>query len=166
MKNINWKASARMNGLMVNTFSSVRSEQFFLFLDVAEHRIWREEQLTELGISAAATLSQKLICKGLEAGLAVNTDPPALFSPGRARERLRQIEYFLTEDFSEKKMIGLEELVAEAGKPTDRICVFISREWEASLLEKLRKKYQMTQPFILVTPVREDGAERLKVRAL
>lgn len=166
MKNINWKASARMNNLMVNTFSSVRSEQFFVFLDVSDQMIWKEEELVELGISAAASLCQRLIRRGLEVGFAANTNPPSFFEPGRGGQRLQQIEQFLTQDFSEKDTVRLEETARLSVKKKDRICVFISKEWDQERGEKMKKQLGANLPVILVIPVREDGRKRLRVKVL
>ena len=164
MKNINWKASARMGGLMANTYSSVRSEQFFIFLDVDDNGIWKEEELLETCISTAATLCQKLIRKGLEIGMAVNLDPPVIFEPKRGQEQLREIERFLTNDFSKAGMIPLEELAGLQVKNKDRICVYITKELKPEREERLRSCSIGFLPSMIVEPVRENGFVKLKIR--
>ena len=71
MRNINWKASARSGEMMVNTYTSMQAVQFRIFLDAIDERIVRQEDLTELGISAAASLAARLIESGQETGLYV-----------------------------------------------------------------------------------------------
>lgn len=166
MKNINWKASAKTGGLMVNTFSSVRSECFFVFLDVEDGGIWKEEELLETSISTAATLCEKLIRKGQEIALAVNTDPPKVFEPKRGREQLQAIEQFLTEDFSGTGTISLEELAGLQVKKKDRICVYITKEMNPEREEKLRSRSPGFLPAMVVEPVRKEGTVRLKVGIL
>ena len=160
MKNINWKASARMGSLMVNTYSSVRSEQFFVFLDVSDEGIWKEEELVEKGISAASTLCQKLIQKGLEIGLAVNTDPPVVFEPKRGREQLQQMELFLTEDFSKRELCSFGHLTELPIPVKDRICVYITRDADA-----VREGRKQSAGGVLVTPVLKEGVPVLQVRS-
>jgi len=77
MRSVNWKASARTGELMVNTYASVQAAQFCIFLDVVEERIICEDDLLELGISAAASLSRRLIGRGQESGLYVYSDVSA-----------------------------------------------------------------------------------------
>ena len=75
MKTINWKASAKTGGLMVNTFESTHMEKVMLFLDVEDSGILKYEYLTEDSISVAASLAQKMIAKGMEVGLCTNIIP-------------------------------------------------------------------------------------------
>ena len=166
MKNINWKASARMGNLMVNTYASVRSEQFFIFLDISDRGIWKEEELVEKGISAAATLCQKLMKKGLETGLAINTIPPTVFSPKRGAEQLGEIERFLTEDFKEKEALPLEELATYPVTKDGRICIYISKNTNQEMTEKLRGLSNGMLPALMVVPVFEQGIPTLKVQML
>ncbi len=169
MKQVNWKASARTGSLMVNTFSSVRSQQFLLFLDVSDERILKEEALTEASISAAATLSRQMIRNGQELGLAVNTNPPAVFEPKRGAQQMARIERFLTEDFTGRAVRPLPGLITcFTDKMRDRILVFISKEHDDALKEQLKRRTaeQNCLGAILAFPVRQDGmiviqAERL-----
>lgn len=116
LKTINWKATARTGSLMTNTFGSVRSEQFFILLDVSDQRILKEEILVEKGISAAASLCRALIRKGLDIGFALNLDPPVYMEPKRGSLQLRQIEQLLTTDFTQEKLTDFESFLLEAAK--------------------------------------------------
>lgn len=73
MRSINWKASARTGELLVNTYASVQEARYCVFLDAVDERIVRQDDLMELGISAAASLCRRLIGRGQEAGLYVYT---------------------------------------------------------------------------------------------
>lgn len=72
MKAINWKASAKMGGLMVNTFDSVMTQKVMLYLDVEDSGILKQEELVEESIAAAASIIRRLVRQGVEAGLATN----------------------------------------------------------------------------------------------
>ena len=165
MKQINWKATAKAGGLMVNSYASVRAEQFLVFLDVSDRRILKEEDLTEFSISAAASLCRRMTRRGLEIGLAVNTCPPTVFRPQRGQEHLRRIELFLTEDFADKETIAFEvfrDMDLFTGSSRDKVCVYISKE---NGREESRQGSSTNRtPGILETPVREDGRAVLKVK--
>ena len=72
MKTVNWKASAKTGGLMVNTYSSVCSETVRIFLDVEDRNIRKQQPLIEESVSIAATLCEKLTRGGQEVSLYVN----------------------------------------------------------------------------------------------
>ena len=111
MRSVNWKASARTGELMVNTYASVQAAQFCIFLDVVEERIICEDDLLELGISAAASLSRRLIGRGQESGLYVYSDVSATpevasqslgaqIPPSRGQSQLTKIEQALADDLT------------------------------------------------------------------
>ena len=172
MKQINWKASARMDRLMVNTFSSVRSEQYFVFLDISDRRIMKEKELTELGIRIAASLCRDVIRSGQEIGLAVNTDPPAVFYPERGNSQLQKIEWFLTGDFSgdsgkKDKWTSFEKLLSDVMPGLqDRICIVISKENDDALAGILHAHAQEGLPAVKVTPLIQNGEERPDVNMI
>lgn len=72
MNTINWKASARVGGLMVNTFESTLTEKVMIYLDVEDSGILKYEYLTEESVSVAASLAQKLTGRGMEVGICAN----------------------------------------------------------------------------------------------
>lgn len=85
MNTINWKASARTGELMVNTFESTLTEKVMIYLDMEDSGILKYEHLTEESVSIAASLAQRLIGRGMEIGLCVNTAiVPSSTSPATA----------------------------------------------------------------------------------
>ncbi len=84
MKTINWKASAKTGGLMVNTYESTVSEKAVIYLDLEDAMILKYEHLMEASISIAASLAQRLIGRGMEVGLCASICTAA--GPGAARE--------------------------------------------------------------------------------
>lgn len=190
LRSVNWKASARTGELMVNTYSSVQEMRYCVFLDVTDRRIVKEEDLVELGISAAASLCRKLIKRGQEAGLYLYSDLPAqALPPARGQSQLTKIEQSLTADLTgamkqksgqietggagaaaESSYASWAVRTAESAE-SDCINVFISKE-EDSLqeLEKLlrvEKKKGSSGKIIsavLVRPAREGDGWKLKAR--
>lgn len=163
LRSVNWKASARTGELMVNTYASVQAMQYCIFLDTMDERIVKQEDLVELGISAAASLSRKLVKRGQEAGLYIYSDIPVeQLPPSRGQAQLTKIEQMLTADYTkaleqkagqsagrENRRSGEDADRADrrsyakwsfetAGAvPSDSICVFISKEEES--LEELER---------------------------
>ncbi len=74
MNTINWKASARTGELMVNTFESTLTEKVMLYLDMEDSGILKQEHLVEDSVSVAASLAQRMLARGMEVGICINTD--------------------------------------------------------------------------------------------
>ncbi len=110
MKTINWKASAKTGALMVNTYTSVKSGQAMIYLDVDDSMIVKQEQLLEESISAAATLAQRMRNSGLAVGFSVNLrkqptdgkEEAVFFAPSRARNQQAQIERILAGSWTQE----------------------------------------------------------------
>ncbi len=100
MRVINWKAAARAGELMVNTYASVQTEEFCIYLDARDDRILKQEDLVEYGISVAASLCRRLIGRGQAAGLYVYADREVLLPPARGQAQLTAMEQALTEDLT------------------------------------------------------------------
>lgn len=92
MKSINWKASAKTGSLMVNTFESTQNPRLMIYLDINDEGIYKAPHLIEESISIAATLSQKLILRGMASGIAVGSD---LLRPSSGQNHLIMIEQLL-----------------------------------------------------------------------
>lgn len=64
MKRINWKASAKGQQLMVNVYDSCVASDVYIFLDVSDKGIWKQEELAEEGIRLTSSLSEKILKSG------------------------------------------------------------------------------------------------------
>ena len=163
MKTINWKATARTGSMMVNTYSAVMDEQVFLYLDVEDRYVVRQNHLTEDSVSVAATLLDTLTKKGLDVGLAVNIIPagsekPVLLGPGRGRDFVRQAEQLLTLDFAREQTIPFTELLAYAEdrhrlQDASRIPVWISKNTDQKTSRAVAEMALKEQAGIRVLPV-------------
>ena len=66
MHHINWKASSKGQGLLVNQFDSTTNIQMRMFLDTEDSGIVRHEELTEEGIRIAASLASRIVKEKME----------------------------------------------------------------------------------------------------
>ncbi len=66
MHTINWKASAKGQGLLVNQYDSATSIRMRIILDTEDSGILRQEELTEEGIRIAASLSFRIVKERME----------------------------------------------------------------------------------------------------
>ncbi|MDE7131632.1 MAG: DUF58 domain-containing protein [Lachnospiraceae bacterium] len=146
MNTINWKASARTGELMVNTFESTLTEKVMIYLDMEDSGILKYEHLTEESVSVAASLTQKLIGRGMEVGLCVNNQTSFTYvEPSTGRKHLTDIERTLSCCKSEGNVLPFTTLLAPKtdesthsiqtddetpafpAPPEDAIVIFISK---------------------------------------
>lgn len=130
MKTINWKASARTGSLMVNTFESTRMEKIMLFLDVEDSGILKYNYLTEYAISVAASLSRKIIGRGMEVGLFTNISPDShtCLTPSNSKKQLSDIERLLAGHKTDSDVAPFSSILDSfTGQPEDYILIFISK---------------------------------------
>jgi uncharacterized protein (DUF58 family) len=140
MKTINWKASAKSGSLMVNTFTSVRSEQIAVYLDVEDSRIVKEQDKVEECISVAACLTESLFKNSLDTCLVTGVRDikggPHVIGPGRGPDLRKEIEQYLTRDFTKDEAVPVPELLA-AEPPGERIPVIITKNASNDLVRQL-----------------------------
>lgn len=72
MNRINWKASARTGGLMVNQFNETICQEVCILLNVESEGMLKRDELSEMSISIAAGLSQMLIENGVSVSMICN----------------------------------------------------------------------------------------------
>ncbi len=170
MKTINWKASARTGGLMVNTFSSVRSLRISVILDVFMDMGAHAWDLREMAVSAAASLLRALSRMNQDAVLIVNAgreNSGTVFSGRGGADRLSREEIFLTEDFEADGMtvIPLPDYLPllpqqKAGLNRDEVFVFISANDSGLLRAGIREWLGRERTGLLVVPVRSADQRR------
>lgn len=120
MNTINWKASARTGELMVNTFESTLTEKVMIYLDMEDSGILKYEHLIEDSVSVAATLTQKLIARGMEVGICVNvnvntsgdshTFKPDIVSLNPDSSLLQAI--YIEPEGGKKQLVSIEQMLA------------------------------------------------------
>lgn len=167
MNTINWKASARTGELMVNTFESTLTEKVMIYLDVEDSGILKYEYLIEDSVSVAATLTQKLIARGMEVGICVNVNfdygtllKPIYIEPAGGKKQLVTIEQMLAKRRSDEQIIPFSSLLQDQTLqqqqiprklsspelPEDAVIIFISKNaaQNQEAIEKFTKReYQV-----------------------
>ncbi len=164
MKSINWKASARTDSLMVNTFDSVRSQKAMIFLDVEDRGILRYESLVEESIALAATLFRKLSRQGTDVGFVYNGNSGQanrqIMLPENNRGKLIAFERMLAEYDQEEGAEAFEQLLqhlfekvfVERPLTGDTLCLFITKNLNDALFEQIRT-WAGEQQTLIVVPV-------------
>lgn len=163
MNTINWKASARTGELMVNTFESTLTEKVMIYLDVEDSGILKYEYLIEDSVSVAATLTQKLIARGMEVGICVNVNfdhgtlpKPIYIEPAGGKKQLVTIEQMLAKRRSDEQIIPFSSLLQDQTLqqqqiprklsspelPEDAVTIFISKNaaQNQEAIEKFTKR--------------------------
>ena len=113
MNTINWKASARTGELMVNTFESTLTEKVMIYLDMEDRGILKYEHLTEESVSVAASLTQKLIGRGMEVGLCINTATAVTSGAISPAEQHTQISFtYIAPSTGKKHLTDIERTLS------------------------------------------------------
>ncbi len=154
MKSINWKASARSGELMVNTYASTMTARLMVLLDIEDSGIWKRQELVEDSIRVAATLLQRYLAAGREAGLAVNAQGTEVIMPGKGGALRHRAERLLTADFEKERPIPVQELFRHV--PEDVIPVVISKNADRELVLSLTGAFGSERRVLLVVPHGKD----------
>ncbi len=72
MSRVNWKASARTDQWMVNSYGSTCAQEIVILLDVEDETIWKYDDIHEEQIRLAASLIEYFSEAGIPAGLRTN----------------------------------------------------------------------------------------------
>ena len=157
MKSINWKATAKTGGLMVNTYTSVRSLTVRIFLDVEDRNIRKQQPLIEESISCAATLCEKLLKSGQPVSLFVNVKEnggTAAFESARGRGQQKAVERFLTTDFTTAETVDFAEFLGGIPEPKENasVDILISKNESLKLYERAKEMAGSGAGCVLVVP--------------
>lgn len=169
MKNINWKASAKTGGLMVNTFSSMHNERMMIYLDVEDSRIIKKENLIEESISIAATLFQKLQNKGTEVGICVNfydDNRTVLYMPpSRKKGNRTRLEQALCADLSNREIISFEKMFStiyeEKSENENVIPLVISKNVSEDKVKAVEKYVKNMEKGLWIIPCDKDDNQTI-----
>lgn len=82
MHHINWKASSKGQGLLVNQFDSTTNIRMRMILDTEDSGIVRHEELTEEGIRIAASLASRIVKERMELTVTGNAVKPVRLKDG------------------------------------------------------------------------------------
>jgi len=147
LKAVNFKASARGMGLMVNIWEYSSARQIEILLDVKRHEAWYNETLEERAIKIAASISEKMIASGTPTGFSGNgksiiSGAEINIPQGRGVQHSRAVlEALAYVDFTNQDVEHFAEKINEiiiAGNFSPEywlITPYYSREIEAAFLQ-------------------------------
>lgn len=157
MSHINWKASAKGQGLLVNQFDSTTNIRLEIILDTEDSGILRHDDLTEEGIRIAASLASYIVKKRME-----------LTVTGNGMNRV-----FLKDGAGQIQSLYRELSRIDIHKPTDRlwetlrkekeqlkacmIYVIISMNQDKDTVREIASMAEGDRPILWVIPVRHNA---------
>lgn len=152
MNLINWKASAKTGGLMVNQLDSTTNVQLTVILDVEDKNILKYEELVEESIRITASLSALLIQQGMEFRLVSNGMESMYLKAGAGmlqelNQRLAAVDVQqVSEDICQT--IEKNQLLQER----ERIFVLITKNDEAAVYEMAERLAKAGNQILWVLP--------------
>lgn len=149
MRSINWKATARINELMVNTHERTSEQRVKLLLNLETNTMIKVESMQELAIELTSTLAQKFIEEKLPVSLSSNgldviTGEYGTVDFGCTYNHMLTMDRYLARISTGDGIKGFLELVQEAleEKDSNISYVIISPYCKKDLIEMLD---QMTE---------------------
>ncbi len=158
MHAINWKVSARMDKLMVNTFHTTLQKELVIFVNLSTNAALYEERIREDLIRIAATLSAYFVEKKIPVALVSNgcdilTHDPVKVAAGADRTHIRTLESALARIDLSLPMPEITELLKEREQS--------ERREEFLLITNDRKNRMQSDPgklrHILLAYLRAEG---------
>lgn len=148
---VNWKSSARMDKLMVNTFNTTLTREVVIIMNLTSNSNIRVEPMQENIIRIAATISADLINKKIPVALVSNgkdieSDIPVEIAAGADARHIRTIEYALARIDLGKRMDGITDFMDTLGYDADvynsacndgREYILISNERKDNIAENI-----------------------------
>jgi len=177
VRTINWKATARSNGLMVNTFTDTRQQQIYCVIDKGRSMKMPFEGMTLLdySINAALTLLNIAFLKQDKAGLVTfaNETADIILAERRSSQLTRIIEtlYMQQTAFKESDYEGLWFTIHKRISQRSLLLLFTNFETYSSLerqlpsLRKIASRHLVCVIFFqntLLKQIREDKPDDME----
>lgn len=159
---VNWKASAKMNQLMVNSYTKVSGCKIKLLVNLEKNQMQYEEWMQERIISLANDLATDLIKNGCELAFAINGcdyEKHSAVSFDFGTVNSAQLSYALARLNTKEQSSFLDMINQEiAQKKKDVYYVVISAYRKSELIERLQQ-FSSTQMMMVVPYRTEEMAE-------
>lgn len=159
---INWKATAKKQQLMVNTYFDTRNTDIVLLVNLDTHTMQRMDTRKEYTISVAATLINHMITQGFSLRLAVNapdiiTGEPVITVSGAGNEHLHVLFQNLARIDLSKELIDIHTYFDGEGSVFDEhhkeiSYLVLSNYRKPDLLEKYLEKQNQGYSMHFVCP--------------
>lgn len=156
MRALNWKISARMDRLMVNTFHTTLQKELVIFLNLTAHATLYEDRIREDLIRIAATLCAYFVEKKIPVALVTNgcdivTKEPVKIAAGADRTHIRTLESALARIDTSVAMPDILNLLRErAHQNRQEEFLLITNERKRALLDEVNNMKDL--PCHLIIP--------------
>lgn len=154
MHHINWKASAKGQGLLVNQFDSTTNIQMKIILDTEDSGIRRREELTEEGIRIAASLAARIVKKRMELTVTGNGMNSVHLKDGAGN--IHTLYQELSRIDTGRPIKRLCEMLGKEDEklPPGTICVIVSMNQDKDTVRAAASLAEGSVPVLWVIPVR------------
>lgn len=169
MKNINWKASAKSEELMVNMHDYTSHRTIRIFINVDKPSVATKEEILELCISMAAANASDTARNGVPMSLYSNgrdilTDEAVMVDEGTGENYLRSVNRNLARIDLSKKTDSFEKMYEEyfADGDKDSYDVFYSANYKDEFQEMLQKLSEAKKDYCWVCPMPHDETPAIR----
>lgn len=159
MNHINWKASARTGGLMVNQFDSTTNLKLQILLELEDANVWKQEELQEESIRIAASLAARLVSKQMPVTLKSNAvdgitgERFKMYLPvgaGKIMELNQKLACLDTKKISLSAMDFIQYCDTEAN---DNITyILISKNYSEEMLQRVERMARRNARLLWIVP--------------
>lgn len=163
MNTINWNASARSEGLMVNTYHTTNSQEMIFLLDVEDETVWKYEALHEMGIRLVAALTERCLQQVIPICLYSNgrdlvSKEPVSLSGGIGVQQATSMYEALSRIDLGQQPFAFEELVQEllGLDKSNAMLVFISSSQNERTVEAFEKIAEHYPGACWIVPLHSD----------
>lgn len=169
MKNINWKASAKSEELMVNVHDYTAHRTIRVFIDLDKPKVSTRDEILELCISMAASNVASYAGYGILTSVYSNgkdilTDAPLFIEEGCGDNFIRNVNRFLARLDLTKKPDNFEKLFKDLliDEAADSYAVIYAANLKDELQDILCEMLEKKMDFCWVCPV--NKGDKLEVR--
>lgn len=159
MKNINWKASAKTDDLMVNVHDYTTHRTIRVFVDFEKPKVMTREEILELCISMAAANVAKYAQNGVLVSIYANshdilTDKPLIMDPGCGENFLRGVNRALARIDLSKNAYSFRKLYGElvTDEADDSYSVIYSANMQDDFQKLLLEMVDRKKDFCWICP--------------
>ncbi len=146
MNKINWKASARSDQWMINSYGSTSAQEIMILLDLEDETVWKYDDIHEEQIRLAASLIERFCDAGILVGLKTNgkdikLDEVLQLAPGSGKQQILNINRGLARIDLSKTPELMKNIVDNERKNLDhlqRTYIMISKNQREDCYESFR----------------------------
>lgn len=157
MHHINWKASAKGQGLLVNQFDSTTNIRMRIILDTEDSGILRHEELTEEGIRIAASLASRAVKEQMDLTVTGNGMNAVCLKEGAGQIQTLYQELSRIDIRRPVKRLGDELRREREHLQSDVIYVIISMNQDSENVRTIAAMAEKGSRILWVMPVQASG---------